>query len=236
MKKMSENLIERVSIDGGRRILLDDKPVIEIPGGTYSMKNGINMAKVSPKGELYIGTGTCCDGYVVRGSIIKDERKGVEESCIRDIYNIPFNVNDILPVVNSEDSKEPWSFLTGGSGCSGAGIRLYGTKDFMPITKEVISENHYMELKEGIDNAHPYFRIEDGKVFLDFDRCRFRTDEGEYPTFTQLDTKGHYVIDGPHFSKDITQYLKWEGIDIEKTIERNKDLVLIDRPDFERIK
>lgn len=234
---MSEKLIERLALDGNK-LLMDEKPVIEVPDGEWSSKNQIYFAKADEKGRVIMGTGGCCDGYVVFG-VARDvdpkhpiqKFRGLDKDChISEVYEVPFNVYDVMPLsLRTEDTNfaNGSGFLAVGSGCSGAGLRIYGRERFQTPMKEIITSRHYSDITEGFWNPTPRLMTNEDKIYLDIHDKRFTTPEGDTPLLVGFDTKGEYVRSGPNYSRDITHWLRCAGVEIEETIERNKQFETI---------
>ena len=89
------------------------------------------------KGTVLVGTGSCCEGFVVALCEGEDDSK---DGCgkIVAIQAIDFNVYRISPVIFWDNENERLGFLVTGSGCSGMGVRFVHFKA-LPVVIQIVS-------------------------------------------------------------------------------------------------
>ena len=226
---MDENLKDRLTIDENK-LILDGEPIIEVPDKN-SQTSSIHIARIGKSRQVYLGTGTCCDGFVATGAIAdegREYRKG-EKGTFHQTYSFPFNVYDTIPVIMNEKSKHTGylGILATGSGCSGAGVRVITGPSYEREITDIVSTNHYEDLRKtefDITSVLPKLRIEENEIYLDFHTILTEKD------FTKVgDDSPKTLSHMPGLSKDITSWLIMGGVDVAKTIEHNKGSIEIRR-------
>ncbi len=231
-----KSLLERLNFQG-EDVYLDDKVVFSVPH--INTVSGINMLGVSEEssphgGRIYVGSGKCCYGIIsVLDHIPNPEDKEAYNFCLKAIMPPDFNVYDIIPAVATGGFDNSDTMLTTGYGCAGAGVRLMGISS--PKTIEVISKDEFNEIWGSRQvSMHPRLTIhqQSSTISLDYLRAGYRLKPGRsrnprLPTLLIDDSYEPFVSQDVFVSRDLTPVLRDIGVDIEKTIERNKDYTRI---------
>ncbi|PLW80230.1 hypothetical protein C0585_03700 [Candidatus Woesearchaeota archaeon] len=190
--------------------------------------------------ETYIGSGGCCHGPITK-TLIKPKDKEHPKNWILKRANVtipPFNVYDIL-YVKGNFKFDSWGsdegLLATGYGCSGSGVMLTGTQN--PALINIVGFEEFNGLwNSRITSAMPLLYVDNNekKIKLNMMKSGYRLKPGKSrdPKLPSILVDGHaeewYVSDRDIVSSlDLTERLSNLGLDINKTIEANKNYIRI---------
>ncbi len=205
-----QNLTERLNFERDN-VLLDGEVIFSVPH--RPAVSGINLLGVPQHGRrIYIGSGQCCYGLIT----ILDDIAGEGETpkFQLDGFRVPdFNAYDIIPA-HADYKKTGFAnegaILTAGYGCAGSGVRLIDT--YYPKTIEVVSGEEFQEMWDS--------RIQK--------RLMPRINVNEHRGIITLDLlQSSSIAQDIWASKDLTPVLNDLGVDVEKTIEANREYTRI---------
>lgn len=202
-----QKLIQRLNFKGDD-VLLDGEVVFSVPHrDCVSEINILGVLERKYRSDIYVGCGNCCHGPIM---ILSEHSGEDEEPQIRfDDIRVPdFNVYDIIPArVDYHQAGFPntQAILATGFGCSGAGVKLISA--ISPKDIEVVSEK---ELRQMMFKRRPV-------------RPELRVNEEEGVIDLYFQGPGYMLFKDDGRRKDLTPILREMGVDIEKTIELNRD-------------
>jgi len=202
-----EKILDKLNFEGND-VVLDGKVVYSVPN--RPTKSEINLLGVTQdENTIYVGSGQCCYGPITILKVTKDD--GKISKIYLDAFRLPdFNTYDIIPVEVDYDKMEfsnSDAILCTGFGCAGAGVRLISESS--PKTIDVVSEEEFDKMRKDIIEM---------KRYNNFVLPRLNVNEEEGTISLDLKSSGTYMKK----SKDLTSRLNELGVNIKKTIEKNK--------------
>jgi hypothetical protein len=232
-----KKLIDRVSIKE-HELFLDGKSIFNGINMLPAAHNNLEVVGLLGENERFlIGTGSCCSGYFIsiargRGEFGEDPTR-FYPGTIRDV---DMNVYDIVPIHLKNPDVIVNAVLTAGSGCDGSGARLVSTC-YASKRNIVISTEEYDSFRRVNSNVYPNIRIDarQNKIYLDMLECGYRLKSGhtrncKVPNICiDFENEDFYVSQNVRTTWDLTERLTNLNVDIDKTVELNKEYRRIKR-------